>query len=173
MVRIRLPPAVSQRTIGSRNTRSSSHSNFTFFGRSRGIGAEVQGGVRHRLRRWAARLGSRRAQGRRCRVAVSNCPLHLGGAPDGIDDARKLRPHPVAGVFHDPAACSSIFGSTSSRRWAWSRSCVPLAHQPQVTGYIGGKDRGEAAGLGHDRVGPWSKLVTGCARLLSPQATDG
>jgi lactoylglutathione lyase len=35
MVRIHLPPAVSQRTIGSRNTRSSSHSNFTFFGRSR------------------------------------------------------------------------------------------------------------------------------------------
>ena len=44
------------------------------------------------------------SQGRRCRVAVSNCPLHLSGAPDGIDDARKLRQHPVAGVFHDPAA---------------------------------------------------------------------
>jgi hypothetical protein len=28
--------------------------------------------------------------------------------------------------------------------------------RPRVTGYIGGKDRGEAAGLGHDRVGPWS-----------------
>ncbi len=80
-------------------------------------------------------------------------------------------PSPV--FFTIRPRCSSIFGSTSSRRWAWSRSCVSLAHQPRVTGYIGGKDRGEAAGLGHDRVGPWSKLVTGCAHLSSPQATDG
>src|SRR5215468_4214778 len=34
---------------------------------ARGNGAEVQGGIRHRLRRRAARLGSCRAQGRRYR----------------------------------------------------------------------------------------------------------
>jgi hypothetical protein len=66
--------------------------------------------------------------------------------------------------------CSSIFGSTSSRRWAWSRSCVPLAHQPRVTGFIGGRDRGEAAGLGHDRVGP---LVEVGDRLCSLIVTAG
>jgi hypothetical protein len=81
-------------------------------------------------------------------------------------------------VFFTIRRCSSIFGSTSSRRWAWSRSCVPLAHQPRVTGYIGGKDRGEAAGLGHDRVGPpvevgdrlCSLIVTAGYRWIKSQA---
>ena len=77
-------------------------------------------------------------------------------------------PSPV--FFTIRPRCSSIFGSTSSRRWAWSRSCVPLAHQPRVTGYIRGKDRGEAAGLGHDRVGP---LVEVGDRLCSPIVTAG
>ena len=46
--------------------------------------------------------------------------------------------------------CSSIFTSTSSRRCALRRSCVPSigAHQAQVVRHIGGENRGETAGCG-------------------------
>jgi hypothetical protein len=59
-----------------------------------GIGAEVQGGIRHGLRRRAARLGSCRAQGRRHLPAARRIGLNLvadenqrTGDPRGVSRA--------------------------------------------------------------------------------------
>jgi adenylate cyclase len=53
---------------------------------------------------------------------------HIGDRlPYAFDDMGKQQ---VKNIARMRPRCSSIFGSTSSRRWAWSRSCVPSSSWP-------------------------------------------
>ena len=63
-------------------------------------------------------------------VAVEHRLLHLDRAAHRIDDAGEFHQHAVAGRLDDPAGCSAIFGSTSSRRSALRRSSVPSSSAP-------------------------------------------
>ena len=56
----------------------------------------------------------------------------------------------------EPTACETQPWPHAAGTGFQPKSGAQRWQRPQVTGYIGGKDRGEAAGLGHDRVGPWS-----------------
>src|SRR5215469_879140 len=77
-------------------------------------GAEVQGGIRHRLRRRAARLGSRRAQGRRYRfrahAAARRARQGRQGPPrDAVAAAARTAARLVArGAAAEPAAAGRL-----------------------------------------------------------------
>src|SRR4029077_1324918 len=79
-----------------------------------GISAEVQGGVRHRLRRWAARLGGCRAQGRRCRFRAHATARRArqggqGSSRDAVAAAARTDARLVAGgAAAQPAAAGRL-----------------------------------------------------------------
>src|SRR5437868_1550803 len=65
-------------------------------------------------------------------IGIALCHAALNGdrTGDGLDDARELDQHSVAGRLDDPALVSSIFGSISSRRCARSLVRVPASSWP-------------------------------------------
>jgi hypothetical protein len=86
------------------------------------------------------------------RVAVSHCPLHLGGAPDGIHDTGELRQHSVAGVLHDAATVLRDLRIDQLTEMGFEPLVRPLlirAHQTRVSGHVGGEDRCETADRRH------------------------
>jgi len=72
-------------------------------------------------------------------------PLHLDGATQRVDDARKIRQHAVAGRADDPAAmrCDQRVDGRAELVQGLMRAGLILAHQPAETGHIGMQDGGE------------------------------
>ena len=86
--------------------------------------------------------------------------LQRQGAFDGADHRRELDEEAVAGRFDYPPAmlrderisCRAVLAQGPSR----ARFVEP--HQPAVADDVSRKDGGKAAGRGHARVGPRSKV---------------
>jgi hypothetical protein len=86
------------------------------------------------------------------RVALGHRLLHFDRAAHGIDDARKLHQHAVAGGLDDAAVVLGDFRIeelAAQRFEAFERAFFVRSHQPRITRYIGDEDRGETAGLAH------------------------
>ena len=86
------------------------------------------------------------------RIALDHAPLHVDCAPHGIDHARKLDEHSVAGVLDDPAMVFGYLGidkRAAMRFEAFVRAFFVRPHQTRIARHIGGEDRGEAADRGH------------------------
>src|SRR5262245_22598897 len=79
--------------------------------------------------------------------ASTHALLQLGGAADGVDDARELRQQPVAGGLDDPSA---MFGNRGVDELAAVRaeteegSLLIRLHEPAVSHRVGGEDCSES-----------------------------
>ena len=85
-------------------------------------------------------------------VAIGHPPLHLRGAPDGVNDAGEFGQEAVAGVLHDPAPVLGDLRIDQLLEVSFEplvRPLLVLPHQARVPRHIGGEDRGEAASGGH------------------------
>jgi hypothetical protein len=95
-------------------------------------------------------------------LAIDHRALHLGGAPDGVDDALEFRQRPVTGRLDDAAGMLAdlrVNELAAMRLEAFVRSFLVHAHQARIARHIGGQDRGETAGRGHGWDSPpWSRL---------------
>ena len=88
--------------------------------------------------------------------ALGHPPLHLNGAPDGVNHARELGQEAVAGVLHDPAPVLSDLRINQLPEVRFEPLVGPLLirpHQARIPRHVGGEDRGEAADRGHDLSG--------------------
>ena len=78
--------------------------------------------------------------------------MQLGRAAQRVDHARELDQQAVAGGFVNTA---SVLGDLridelpTQRFEAFQRAFLVRPHQPRISRHIGGKDRGETAGLAH------------------------
>ena len=72
-------------------------------------------------------------------------PLHLDGATQRVDDARKIRQHAVARGTDDPPAmrCDQRVDGAAQLAERSMRAGLILAHQPAETDHIGMQDGGE------------------------------
>ena len=72
-------------------------------------------------------------------------PLHLDGAVQRIDDARKIRQQAVACRADDPPAmcCDQRVDGAAELAERLMRPCLILAHQPAETDHIRMQDRGK------------------------------
>jgi hypothetical protein len=78
--------------------------------------------------------------------------MHLGGAADGVNDAREFQQHPVAGRLDDAAGMLAdlrVDELAAMRLEALVRAFLVHAHQARIARHIGGQDRGETADSGH------------------------
>jgi len=99
------------------------------------------------------------------RLTVDHSSLELHGASHRIHHARELGQQAVAGVLHDAAPVLLDLGVNQFTEVGLEPRVRPFlvgAHQPRITGHVGGKDGGETAGRGHGRGRPpWSKVRFG------------
>jgi hypothetical protein len=82
-------------------------------------------------------------------LTVNHPTLDLNGAAHGIHDTRKLGQQAVAGVLHNPAVVLCDLWLDYLMKVGLEprvRTLLILAHEPRITGHVGGKDCGEAAG---------------------------
>jgi hypothetical protein len=89
---------------------------------------------------------------RGARVAIGHAPLHLDGAPDGLNHARELGKEAVPGVLHDPAPVFGDLRLDQVPEVSLQAFVCPLLihpHQARIPRHVGGKDRNEAADSGH------------------------
>jgi len=85
-------------------------------------------------------------------VPLGHGLLHRDCAAHRIEDARKFDQHAVAGGLDDAAVMLGdlrIEELAAQRLEALVRAFLVRPHQPRIARHIGGKDRGEAAGLAH------------------------
>jgi hypothetical protein len=90
------------------------------------------------------------------RVPRGHSPLHLHGAPDGVNHAGELGQQAVAGVLHDPARVLGDLGIDQLTEMGLKPFVRPLLirpHQARIPRHVGGEDRCEAADRGHDLSG--------------------
>src|SRR6516164_6004325 len=85
-------------------------------------------------------------------VALGHPLLQLDRTAHRVDDAGKLDQQPVAGGLDDTPPMLFDLGIrdlTADRLQRGERPFLVRPHQPRIAGDIGGKDRGETAGLAH------------------------
>ena len=102
------------------------------------------------------------ALGRKAGVALDRAVLHLDRAAHGVDDAAKLDEEAVAGALHNTPVMRSNGGidqiapqPPEPRQGAILVGAGKLA----VSDHIGGENRGEFPGLGHEVFRQRSKLA--------------
>ena len=81
-------------------------------------------------------------------VALGHPALDLGGALDGLDDARELDQHAIAAGLDDPALVLGDRGIDQLepvRPQARERARFVRLHEPAVAHHVGGEDHGEPA----------------------------
>jgi hypothetical protein len=81
-------------------------------------------------------------------VALGHAALDFYGAAQSADYAGELCQEPVASGLHDPPAMFRYFGidEVAQMRFQPGKGALLVcAHQPAVTGHIGGKDSGKPA----------------------------
>jgi hypothetical protein len=86
----------------------------------------------------------------RHRVALPDIPLHLHGAPNGIDHAGKLSQESVAGILDDPASILGYLRFDQCPKVSpepFVRALFVRSHQAEVAGHVGGEDRGREHSL--------------------------
>ena len=79
-------------------------------------------------------------------VAFGHAPLHLGRALDGVDDARELHQHAVAGGLDDPAfflGDGRIDQLEPMRAQPGERARLVRLHEPAVAHHVGREHRRE------------------------------
>src|SRR6516164_8441531 len=103
------------------------------------------------------------------RLAVDHPALDLGRTAHCVDDTAKFGEQAVAGVLHGPATVLFdlwVNELTEMSFEAFVRALLVRAHQPRITRYVGGEDRGKAASRGHGRGRPPGRK---CDRLTIAQ----
>jgi hypothetical protein len=98
-------------------------------------------------------------------LATSWTPWIPRFADPGTIRARNFRQHPIiAGVLDDAALVLldlRIDRLTEMRLEPFVRPFLVGAHQTRIVGHIGGEDRGETAGRGHDDSPPFFEAFGG------------
>src|SRR5262249_44720889 len=78
-------------------------------------------------------------------IAIDHSSLDLDCTTDGVDDAREIDQHAVAGSLDDAAAVLSdlrVYTLAAMRLEAFEPAFLARYSQPGLAGHFGGEDRG-------------------------------